>query len=639
MELRIAIILALASLGAVIGVLAYVMTVRGRCRRRVVSDQNKLTESEAQAPVVPAVPARIEQLPPVQHAPNPACVEVEIKVTSTEAIQTFGEQPEIAVHDKLAPSAEPEIVESSTTAVEEQKLSEESAVDKPLTSTTEEAAQVSEAPTEEDRRVTATITVTDATSDKASQTVELESEGEKEISESAPLTPPTYTGLAPAAQTVKPPSQRDKKRRAPTNSDTTLDVRIQLKFDTRVGVVRSLALVPGRRDGMPKELAVFGTQGDLHLTEFRDDYYEPVPIVGDGKTLREGVEWKGRGDARRWRWLLSGHELYVLASGEVSNIYPFGSVPCLLLHANHAVLCTVSLRGDVEAALVGAGCANFVVLDEATPGVPSGWVLFRNVKPTSVVARRDGKHVLNPLCPLPDVEPDYIGGIRLKGRTWLAGFPPRICFTGALGDNFRVMIDGQPAQPAVDGGFEGPGWDAAKEHLLWFGGKTDTYALQTMDENWERWHAHDFGTGAAICGASIHHVAGGRWRQVRVPVSNSVLVGARPGEVYYCAMRTDTRCDTLTVLAPFDPVWALPIDAAHANKQTARILLVHPAEPITSAGLSHVNRRANHVLKTWIAAINDAGRKQLALSPESDDAKNLWHRYRAVAKQLWRKTR
>ena len=146
---------------------------------------------------------------------------------------------------------------------------------------------------------------------------------------------------------------------------------------------------------------------------------------------------------------------------------------------------------------------------------------------------RNGAHILNALCPLPDIEPRYIGGIRLNRQTWLAGFPPRIRFTGALGDDFRVMIDGQPAQLAADSAFEAPGWDVASEHRILFGGKTDTYALCTLGENWEMWPAYDFGTGAVICGASTHHIEGARWRQVRVPVGNPLLVGARPGEIFH----------------------------------------------------------------------------------------------------------
>jgi len=461
---------------------------------------------------------------------------------------------------------------------------------------------------------------------------------EEQESADAPLTPRPYTGLAPAPTTRKPKTCREGEQRVAKNTDSIVDIRVQLAFDRHSGI-RNLTLVPCRRSGMPNKLSVSGTHGKLQLTEFGDDQYESLPIACADKTLREGVAWKGQGDARRWQWLLSGRELYVLASGDVSGIYPYGTVPCLVLHANHVVLTTSAWRSAVEAALALAGCDGFGVLTDATPGVPSGWCVFRDVKPTKVVARREGTHFLNPLCPLPDVEPDYVGGIRLRGRVWLAGFPPRIRFTGVLGDDFQVLIDGQTAHPASDGGYESPGWDNDGEHLLAFAGKTNTYAMLTMDENWERWHAHDFGTGAAICGASIHQVAGAKWRQIRVPVCNPVLVGAHPGEVFHCAMRTDVRCDFLTVLAPFDPVWALPRDPAHVDKRTARIVLLQPAEPVIARELPSGKRRVSYALRSWVAVINDAGRKNLELSSTDDDANGLWRRYRTAAKQLWRKMR
>ena len=62
---------------------------------------------------------------------------------------------------------------------------------------------------------------------------------------------------------------------------------------------------------------------------------------------------------------------------------------------------------------------------------------------------------------MPDIEPHYVGGIRLTRQTWLAGFAPRIRFTGELGKEFQVTIDGQPGKRAGDGAFEAPGWNAA----------------------------------------------------------------------------------------------------------------------------------------------------------------------------------
>ena len=95
---------------------------------------------------------------------------------------------------------------------------------------------------------------------------------------------------------------------------------------------------------------------------------------------------------------------------------------------------------------------------------------------------RDERDVLNVLCPAHEIEPQFIGGIKLERNVWLAGFPPRIRLAGELGNGFQLLIDGQPAQLASDGAFETPGWDNEGEHRLWFGDRAETYALRTMKE-------------------------------------------------------------------------------------------------------------------------------------------------------------
>jgi hypothetical protein len=54
---------------------------------------------------------------------------------------------------------------------------------------------------------------------------------------------------------------------------------------------------------------------------------------------------------------------------------------------------------------------------------------------------------------------------------------------------------------------------------------------------------------------------------------------------------------------------------------------------------SNRSRRVSGALRLWVTVVNDAGRKQLALSAKSGEAKALWRRYRVLAKQLWKKIR
>jgi hypothetical protein len=450
--------------------------------------------------------------------------------------------------------------------------------------------------------------------------------------------PPVYRPTALSPTTAPSGPRRPTGSRTAQTSNVDLRLRVQLVFG-RGGVVRNLALAPDRHAGMPSEVEVTGTQGELHLTELREDCYETVELSDAGNALTQGIEWRGRGDARQWRWILGGRELYVLAPGDDFGLHGFVSAARLWLNARHVVLTTKRLRDEVLAALAQAGCATAGVSDETVPGVPAGWLLFRDVIPTRAVPMRHERDILNALCPAHEIEPHFVGGIRLERNTWLAGYPPRIRFTGEFANGFEVKIDGQLAQRASDGAFEALGWDTEGEHRLWFGDQAETYSLCTMEESWGQWHAHDFGTGVAICGASTCQRDNTLRIQVRVPVTNRLLIGARPGEISCCHERSDVRCETLLATVPFVPVWALPVDPAHADKRSARIFLLHPSEPQKNFRLPTGNRGANRQLIAWSAAVREAGCKGLCLNQEDEQTKALWQRYRIIAKQLRRKMR
>ncbi len=456
--------------------------------------------------------------------------------------------------------------------------------------------------------------------------------------EPTPTKPPTYQPPTPPATKQRTSDERERTPGSTQKADADLQLRVQLVFG-RGGAVKTLALVPDRREGMLGDIRVTGAQDHLQLAEWSADCYEPVPIVDAGNVLLRGVEWNSCGDAHRWRWVLSGRELYVLAPGDEFGLHGFVSRrkdQRLWLKTRHMVLAKSRLRDQVLAALTAAGCATPEVSDDPAIGIPSGWILFRDVTPTRTVAMREERDILNVLCPAHEIEPHFVGGIRLERNTWLVSFPPRIRFTGELGDNFRIMIDGEPALPAIDGAFEAPGWDAEGEHRLWFADQAETYALRTMDEGWERWNAHDFGTGAMICGAGIHRIDGMHWHQARIPATNQLLIGARPGDIFRYQARHDVHSETILVLVPFAPVWALPIDSIHADKRTARLVLLGSREPASAAKRVSRDRNADRALREWVAAINDASRKQLALADASEDARTLWRRYHAVAKRLWK---
>ncbi len=450
-------------------------------------------------------------------------------------------------------------------------------------------------------------------------------------------TPPVY-------HPPKPPTPKNKMSNdqtptsSPSTTKTDLQLRLQLVFG-RGGIVKTMALVPDKRLEMPSDLELTGTQGKLSITELRDDCYEPVPIPDPTNTLRQGIEWHGRDGGHRYRWTLGGRSLYVLSPGDEFGLHGFISAARLGLNTRNTVLVEAFLREDVSVALANAGCVGFEVNDDKVPGVPSGWLLFRDVTPTRAVPMRGERDILNALCPAHEVEPHFVGGIRLERNTWLSGFPPRIRLTGGFESDFRVMIDGQTAYRASDGAFEAKGWDGEGEHRIWFGDRVETYTLHKMEEDWDSWRAYCFGSGAAICGAGICRGENQLCRQVRVPATNPLLLGAQPGDIFYCRAAYNIRSQSLVALVPFSPVWALPIDPAHVDKDTGHLILLEPLPPRAVDLTTNRNKGMERNLRVWFVAINNAGRKQLRLAGDSEEGKALWRLYRTTAKQIWRRMR
>ncbi len=363
---------------------------------------------------------------------------------------------------------------------------------------------------------------------------------------------------------------------------------------------------------------------------------QDVAVPDIGAALRDGAVWCGKGPLARWHWVLGGREFYVLAPGDDIGVCGFVSVPQLLLGAEHVVLATTERRAEVLEALTQAGCGEPLIIDGSVGGVPAGWLVFRGVQPTRPVKRLDDADVLNALRPAAQIYPHFTGGIRLKRRTWLLGRPPRIRFTGDISGEFDVKIDGQSAYMSSEGGFIAPDWDTEGRHSLWFAGHLRRYLLLPGTEQWNAWNAHNFGSGATICGPRVMPQNQADHHQVRVLVQNPVLIGAMPGQIFRCSVRSDLRNHAQLAFVPFTPVWALPVDDSYVNKRSARVVLAGTLQRVQSAKTKMPSRSGNYGVAAWCAAIRDAGRKGLPVAAEEEGATVVWREYRHAAKQLWR---
>jgi hypothetical protein len=432
-----------------------------------------------------------------------------------------------------------------------------------------------------------------------------------------------------------------------------MPIEVRLEFEK--GAFCRVSLLPRRAAGMPPELAVEGSGFPPELLALQDEWYQDIILHDIGHLLKEGIEWAGvLPDGAVARFSFSGREVLVLARhGDVNG---FVSAPRLVLgnEGEHVVLCVAERLSDVRSAISLTGSTEPTELNTDN-GLPVGWVGLRGVRPQNPVEpSRDGD-IMDALRPLPDVEIDLSGGIRIDRRTWLTGFPPTVKLLGDTSTVGVVTIDGKEATLSTEGGYVAPGWDSAGDHNVWCTSDSRSYEIRSGAETWEPWDAYAWSLGEAtaagtqsrpvICGALVRPPRFARVdsRPTVVPASNPILIGARPGEVEVCRPRSDVRAGFCIGFTSFEPIWALPANALHADKRTARVLLIGPLvsvnriDPRSIAPARGARRRAlPSGAHRWYSAILAASKKRLHTEPLRAEIAELWQGYCRCANALRR---
>jgi len=416
-----------------------------------------------------------------------------------------------------------------------------------------------------------------------------------------------------------------------------------------------VSLLPRRAAGMPDELAVKGSGDPPELLALQDKWYQDVVLPNLDRLLRDGIEWAGSlPKGRSARLSLSGRELYVLARhGELNG---FVSAPRLILGEDHVVLCAAERLPEVRAAIALAGSPEPALLNSDN-GVPAGWAGLRGVLPRTPIAPSPDGDILDALRPLAEVKIALQGGIRIESQTWLSGFPPSIRLRGDTSTISVVRIDERDASLTPGGGYVVPGWDSPGEHSIWCTSHSRTYAIRSVPEEWESWDAYTWSLGEmsadgtqsrpAICGVLVRppRLARSGSRAFVVAASNPILIGARPGEIEICRPRGDVRARLCVGFPWFEPVWAIPADALHCDKRTARVRLIGPPQPVAEcdqqASTRPGGRGARHRARgwgadAWCTAIRTAGRKGLQTEPSRAEIADLWKTYKRYARGLRR---
>jgi hypothetical protein len=285
---------------------------------------------------------------------------------------------------------------------------------------------------------------------------------------------------------------------------------------------------------------------------------------------------------------------------------------------------------QVEAALNEAGCQGYTKLDEAH-GVPAGWVGLRGVAPSRAVPLAPGIDPFYAIKPAPDIDIELEGGVCLRNSIWLAGFAPQIKLLGDTSGPVKVLIDGKEAITTGDGSFVVDGYDQPGQHFVYCEGLScsRSYSIEEPPDVWEDWPAYRFGQ-AEICGPLVHLLPEAAGRRIfSVPMSNPLLLGAEPGQIFRCSPRS---VKSWKGFVPFDVVWALPAQPYICDKKTARILQFAQA-PLA------LQQSPKKPILPWCAAILEASRKGLRIENGSPEGTVLWKEYKKAARNIWRAAR
>jgi len=432
----------------------------------------------------------------------------------------------------------------------------------------------------------------------------------------------------PRQNLSRPPASRPAKREAARPSASTsegpLEIRVRLIFD-RFNLCK-ITLLPERTPALDDEVMV-KFNGTSECLMAQEDWYQDLQFENINGHLRKGVELNGMlKDGRRVRWLLTGRDLYVLAQHQRAS--GFVSTNRLVLGRSHVALCTAELLPQVEAILSEAGCGQYTRLDQSS-GVPAGWIGLRGVSPTKAIALDAGVDSFYAIKPAPDIEIELEGGVCLRNSIWLAGYPPRIKLLGQSIEGVKVLIDGEEAHSTAEGFLTVDGYDlSGQPHVISCEGLScsRSYSIEEPPDSWQAWPAHAFGE-AKVCGPLVELLptAAGR-RSITVPMSNPLLIGAEPGQIFQCSQRIVARWKGFV---PFDVVWALPAHPLHCDKRNARILQFADAPFVPPKSHSKA------ALK-WCNVVLDASRKGLQIDNNSPESRARWHEYKKAARKIWR---
>ena len=440
-------------------------------------------------------------------------------------------------------------------------------------------------------------------------------------------TPGAYV---PAIRTPK--TTRRKSRQEPRESvgqrsrPINLQVAVRAVFGRRDSI--QVSLLPARSGDLGEEIEVTGPDGKESWFACQDEWYCDFIPADIGDRLANGKRWVS-GNAT---WTLSPRDIFVLAANQ--TISGFVSTTRLLLNEDHLILCQEGVQEIVREELEDAGCVE--VDSRSGNGIPEGWVLFSDVRPTVAVDHDESAGIRNVLRPLEDIDIYLEGGIRLSHKRWLHGHPPRIRIRGGRDDNSAVAIDAQAATRNSDGSFETQNAYSLGKHLVFCGGVTEPYEIAEGKESWDPFEAFMYrmdreqNTEVSVCGPVVM----GDGEQALVPATNRCLVGAKPGDIYFCEYPYDESMNATLAITEFPVVWALPANPYRCKKSEVFAIAISAIEVSPPKRCLNRRPRLTDDVFRWCNAILNSSRKGLRPDPDDGTVMKLWSEYVRVAHQI-----
>lgn len=405
------------------------------------------------------------------------------------------------------------------------------------------------------------------------------------------------------------------RKTAPSDQHATLqrrpsDLRLRLELDHRAQTAL-LSAVVARGEGYPDTIFV-GIDHAETVAAFNERRYDDVPLDWNCDLLR--AEIRLRDIAQGYSWLHSARTVHIFTDepGESDLL----TVAAAISGRRHALIVPAAIADRIVALAELAGSPKPKDL-AGWGGIPDGWAVLDGYVPVQAI-EQELMRELKPLDPGVPVVITFAGGLRIRSNAWAEGSPPEIRVE-PLPANATVTIGAQTAEQHADGRWTAPGDAEPGTHVVdVVPGPSVSYTIladPARSGEWNSAPAEESGT-AQISGACATG-ANGRPVIALASPGSVTAIGSRGG-IHEFAPRLGYALSSGA--PPFKPDFLL---VSWGQRRThGRIVWLGGL--CDGSGVPPCAR--------WMAMVRAAAARQLAVTPDTPEAKQAWHRTVAAAR-------